>query len=224
MRTLFFDIDGTLLVTENAGSGALIRAIEAEFGVVDFSIGQIRFGGRTDRDLVREILVSANVEPSPENQGRLRRRYCWALREDLRTVRGQVLPGVVELLRELASLRQVALAVMTGNFPETARMKLETFKLIDFFPWVIGGDLDAVRCDMARRAADQLVRRVGAAARDDMIVIGDTPNDVKCAHSMGARCLAVCTGSASQEELQAAGADHIVSDLTAAAALEFLVT
>ena len=32
MRTLFFDIDGTLLITQRAGSGALLRAMEDEFG------------------------------------------------------------------------------------------------------------------------------------------------------------------------------------------------
>lgn len=222
MRTLFFDIDGTLLVTQSAGSGALVQAIREEFSVSDVPVDGVRFGGRTDRDLIRELLVVSQIDPSPENQGRLRRRYAMALRGVLRSVGGNVLPGVPDLLRSLSALPHLSLAVMTGNFPETARMKLETFRLIDFFPWVVGGDLDAVRCDMARRAVDQLARRRGDAARGDVIVIGDTPNDVRCAHTVGARCLAVCTGSASREELESAGADRIVNDLTDAAALEYL--
>ncbi|MCS7469066.1 HAD hydrolase-like protein [Stieleria sp. ICT_E10.1] len=223
MRTLFFDIDGTLLVTQRSGSGALVRAMVSEFGVADLAIEHISFGGRTDRDLVYEFLVAGEIEPTPANQGRLRRRYAVTLRETLPTVRGEVLPGVAELLPALSATPHVSLAVMTGNFPETARMKLETFRLIDFFPWVIGGDLDTVRCDMARRAADQLARRRGETARDDMIVIGDTPNDVRCAHTIGAKCLAVCTGTASREELELAGADRIVDDLTDRVAWEFLV-
>ncbi|WP_182867808.1 HAD family hydrolase [Rhodopirellula sp. JC639] len=223
MRTLFFDIDGTLLVTQSAGSGALVQAMRAEFEATEASADGIRFGGRTDRDLVCEFLVAAGIDPTPENQGRLRRRYAVTLREVLRTVQGNVLPGVTELLPALSATSHVSLAVMTGNFPETARMKLETFRLIDYFPWVVGGDLDAIRCDMARRAADQLARRRGEAARDDVIVIGDTPNDVRCAHSIGAKCLAVCTGTASRDELESAGADRIVNDLTDQAAMEFLV-
>ncbi|WP_145387913.1 HAD family hydrolase [Stieleria neptunia] len=223
MRTLFFDIDGTLLVTQRAGSGALVRAMVDEFGVADLAIEHISFGGRTDRDLVCEFLVAGEIAPTPENQGRLRRRYAVTLRDVLPTVRGEVLPGVAELLPALSATPHLSLAVMTGNFPETARMKLETFRLIDFFPWVVGGDLDAVRCDMARRAADQLARRRGEAARDDVIVIGDTPNDVRCAHTIGAKCLAVCTGTATREELEIAGADRIVDDLTDRDAMEFLV-
>lgn len=222
MRTLFFDIDGTLLITQRAGSGALVQAMLDEFGVQDVPVEQIQFGGRTDRDLVQEFLRCVGIEPTPENQGRLRRRYSVTLRHHLDPAGGEVLPGVFDLLETLVDVPHVSLAVMTGNFPETARMKLETFKLIRFFPWVVGGDLDAVRCDMARRAADQLVRKHGQSAREDMIVIGDTPNDVRCAHSMGATCLAVCTGTANRAELESAGADFIVNDLTENEALDFL--
>ena len=224
MRTLFFDIDGTLLVTQKSGGNALAQAMADEFGVSDVPLEQIRFGGRTDRDLVREFLLTAGIEPSDDNQGRLRRCYAIKLRNSLPNVAGEVLPGVFELLRSLSGLPDLLLAVMTGNFPETARMKLETFRLLDYFPWVVGGDLDVVRCDMARRAADQLVRRHGDGARDDMIVIGDTVNDVLCAHSIGARCLAVCTGSATREELQSAGADRIVGNLADGAAFEYLAS
>ena len=35
---------------------------------------------------------------------------------------------------------------------------------------------------------------------EQMIFIGDTPNDVKCAHSIGARCLVVLDGSSYKRE------------------------
>jgi phosphoglycolate phosphatase-like HAD superfamily hydrolase len=47
----------------------------------------------------------------------------------------------------------------------------------------------------------------------NVIVIGDTPRDVHCAHENGARCLAVATGMFSTYELLAAGADRVVADL-----------
>lgn len=222
MRTLLFDIDGTLLVTDRAGGGALVQAMRDEFGVEHVPLDEIRFGGRTDRDLVNEFLRRAGIESTPENQGRLRRRYATLLRGVLRSVGGRVLPGVPELLQALSVAPNVSMGVMTGNFPETARMKLEAYRLIDFFPWVVGGDLDVIRCDMARRASAQLARRLGEAARHDVIVIGDTAHDVRCARSIGARSLAVCTGTATRDELEIAGADLIVDDLTDAAVLNFL--
>lgn len=113
-------------------------------------------------------------------------------------------------------------AVMTGNYPETARMKLEAFELMDFFTWVVGGDLDAHRDDMARRAYQQLQRKYPETDEHDVIVIGDTANDVRCAHAIGARCLAVCTGSGKREELEQAGADKIVETLEDESVFTFL--
>ena len=49
---------------------------------------------------------------------------------------------------------------------------------------------------------------------ENAIVIGDTPLDVGCAAHVGARSLAVATGSHSVEELRAAGADAVLKDLS----------
>jgi phosphoglycolate phosphatase-like HAD superfamily hydrolase len=37
----------------------------------------------------------------------------------------------------------------------------------------------------------------------DIIVIGDTPKDIRCATALGAKCLAVATGDYTVEELDA---------------------
>ena len=222
MRTLLFDIDGTLLITHRAGGQALAEAMRVEFQVESFSTEGISFAGRTDRDLTAEILKLAKLDPSVQNVGRLRRRYSQVLRTAIATIPGQVLPGVFDLLEQLIRQPKVALAVMTGNFPETARIKLEAYGLMDYFPWLMGGDLDPIRCDMARRTKRHIENKHGAQATEDIIVIGDTTNDVKCARSIEARCLAVCTGSDDRQALQAAGADCVVEDLTDPQALQYL--
>ena len=50
-------------------------------------------------------------------------------------------------------------------------------------------------------------------------VIGDTPKDIACAHAIGARCLAVATGSFSAAALEAHGADLVVESLDRAVEL-----
>ena len=55
-----------------------------------------------------------------------------------------------------------------------------------------------------------------------MVVIGDTTRDIVAARGIGAECLAVATGSISQQVLEAAGADLVVGDLTSTRALEML--
>ncbi|TWT94584.1 HAD family hydrolase [Stieleria varia] len=222
MRTLFFDIDGTLLITHRAGSGALQQAISLEFQVEKVNM-EVVFGGATDRYLLSELLRLNGLTDNEETRGRLRRRYSRLLPTVLKETGGTVLPGVNSLLAELSRFPIVKSAVMTGNFAETGRMKLDHFGLGTHFCWVSGGDLDADRDDLARRTADQWSLMHGKDAVADMIVIGDTPKDVRCARAMGAQSLAVCTGGFTRDELTAAGATWVVDDLEHPSALEVLI-
>lgn len=46
-------------------------------------------------------------------------------------------------------------------------------------------------------------RALGSSySSDEIIIIGDTPKDISCAHAFGARCIAVATGSFGREELK----------------------
>ena len=53
-------------------------------------------------------------------------------------------------------------------------------------------------------------RRAGHTAREETIVIGDTPRDIACARADGVRCVAVTTGWFGTEELT--GADAVAAD------------
>ena len=47
-----------------------------------------------------------------------------------------------------------------------------------------------------------------------MVIIGDTPADVTCGNGIGARAVAVATGSYDTEILRAAGAAAVFQDLS----------
>jgi phosphoglycolate phosphatase len=49
---------------------------------------------------------------------------------------------------------------------------------------------------------------------EDVVVVGDTPRDVACAHAHGARVVAVATGEYAAGRLRAAGADVVFEDFT----------
>ena len=56
-------------------------------------------------------------------------------------------------------------------------------------------------------------------------MIGDTPEDVRCARCIAAKAIAVATGDSSLSELEAASPDRALPDLTdREAILEFITS
>jgi phosphoglycolate phosphatase len=55
------------------------------------------------------------------------------------------------------------------------------------------------------------------------VLIGDTPRDVAAGRAAGVQVIAVASGRSSVEELQAAGADEVLADLTDTAKLRRLI-
>lgn len=213
MRTLLFDIDGTLLISAGGGRRAFSSALALEFGVRD-TLQDLCFAGRTDAGLIVDMLRRHGLPTDPEHRGRLRRRYAMLLPGELTKAGGWVLPGVIELLTLLNAEPRVRLAVMTGNLPETATRKLEHFSLMGYFRFIVSGDLDEDRGDMARRASAQVLARFGPAAGEDLVVIGDTPDDIRCGHLIGAPVVAVCTGNYGRDELAAEHPHVLLEDLS----------
>ena len=57
---------------------------------------------------------------------------------------------------------------------------------------------------------------------DEVLVIGDTPLDIRCGRAIGAKVLAVASGGATLEELQAHQPDWAVADLSQVSAAQVL--
>ena len=114
----------------------------------------------------------------------------------------------------------MALGLLTGNFVEGARIKLEYFDLWKYFRCGAFGD-DASDRNHLVPVAIERARECGFidAAPTDVVVIGDTPHDIACARAVGAMPIAVATGSYSVDQLKAAGADVVFKDLSDTAAV-----
>ena len=223
MRTLLFDIDGTLLLTQNSGSGALKQAMRDEFGLLESRV-DLDFSGRTDRSILIELLEKNDLEACSENQNRLEQCYAGLLPEVLAQAGGRLLPGVKSLLDRIGDLPGIRCCVMTGNLVHTARMKLDHFSLSGYFQSIFGGDHDQHRNDLARRAAVDLRNLYGDDATDDMVVIGDTTADIECGHAIGAKVIAVATGAHDRELLASREPYAILDDLSDTDHLTSLLT
>ncbi|WP_327096792.1 HAD hydrolase-like protein [Nocardia vinacea] len=136
--------------------------------------------------------------------------------------RGHVLPGAREALDALAHVDGLVQSVLTGNIRPNGFTKLDAFGLAGSpLDWDIGafGSDDHVRANLVSVAQRRAARKYGASfARENTVLIGDTPNDVRAGLDGGAKVVAVASGSDSAEVLADAGADAVLSSLADTAA------
>jgi len=215
IRLVLFDIDGTLLHTGGVGIKAFARTFASEFGLHE-GTERLRFSGRTDVSLVREVFNLHQIEPSPGHFDRFFAAYVVWLREMIADCQGGACQGVLEFIQALESqLEPPVIGLLTGNIKEGARIKLERFNLWEKFPFGGFADDHEQRDQIAAVAHRRGSERFGRPLRgEEVLVIGDTPLDIRCARAIGAKVLAVATGGALIEELAQHKPDWAVPDLS----------
>ena len=215
MRLVLFDIDGTLIRTGGAGVKAFAKVFATEFKAVDH-FERLKFAGRTDLSLIREFFGFHNLPVTPENLQRFFDPYVFWLEQFLREGEPKVCPGVWEFIRGLEALpRPPLLGLLTGNIRLGAEIKLRHLHLWEAFATGAFADDHEERSQIAaiaRRRGSEILRE---ELRDDQVlVVGDTPLDIRCARAIGAKVLAVATGGSTLEELKRHQPDWAVSNLT----------
>ncbi len=220
-RAVLFDIDGTLIRTGGAGIKAFARAGETAFGIAN-GTAHMKFAGRTDTGLVREFLIWHGLKPSAENRQRFLDAYVFWLDQMLPQCTGGVCPGVWQFLRDLRALPEPPLiGLLTGNIRLGAEIKLRHYRLWEEF--VTGAFADdheernLIAVAAHQRVSRHLKKDLGG---EEIIVIGDTPHDIRCGRAIGARVIAVATGGAELDELREHTPDWCVKDLREMAVAE----
>ena len=214
MRVYLFDIDGTLIVSGGAGRAALKEAMEVAFEIP--LRHDIDLHGRTDRWIAKQLLEQHGLPNTNDNWQSLREAYLQLLPKTLHQGQGSVLPGVTDLLQHLEDDVEAAVGLLTGNVRQGADIKLTHFALDGFVTSKCFGGYGDIHDCRNRVAADALtsVREVlGEVRPEDVWVIGDTPRDVDCARSIGAKAAAVATGGYTVAQLTERQPDVVLEDL-----------
>lgn len=234
MKLLLFDIDGTLLRGHGRGKRALLEAMQSTLqaqglasafidAVSDTSANNTKkpgIAGKTDLQFVYECLEPEIAsETIRELIPQIFAEHTIRLREYYTVSDGvELLPGVRELLQavqELYETRASCLpAVLTGNIKAGARIKLGLFGLESYFALGAYGDEGRVRRELPPVAVGRARSLTGREFRgQDIVIIGDTPNDIDCGRPLRARTLAVTTGPYSRKELAEHNPDAIFDSL-----------
>lgn len=214
-RLILWDVDGTLLTTDGISGETMLAAMRQVAGP-NTPIPNVSYAGRTDWRIIREslpALAAAEVaERLPEfvelYVGLLRKRRAELLR------RSQLFSGVRAALERLQGLAHQA--PLTGNVAAAARLKLECVGLLPLLDLEAGayGDDHHDRPALVSIAASRAERRYGRAFRgQQIVVVGDTPDDIACGKLNGARTVAVATGHVALDKLLAHEPDVALPNL-----------
>jgi phosphoglycolate phosphatase-like HAD superfamily hydrolase len=210
-RVVLFDLDGTVLTFEGSPPGPGRTALEGamvELYQRERATEGIRLAGGTDRALARAMLVRAGFADDEATIARVLAAYLVQLEAVLRSRKYRPIGDVSWTLDALRA-RGAIVGAATGNVREGARLKLTSAGLASAFDLSLGayGDDAEPRADIVRLAA----QRCGAAAGARIVVVGDTRYDVEAGRAAGARVIGVAADGHGRAELEAAGADVIVS-------------
>lgn len=214
IRLVLFDIDGTLVHTGGAGVKAFAKVFQTEFRAHDH-FEKLKFAGRTDVNLVREFFSYHQIPATPDNFARFFERYVFWLDYILSHSKTEICPGIWEFLGELKLLSDPPLlGLLTGNIRLGAEIKLRHFDLWKEFETGAFADDSEHRDEIAEIAKQRGGRILGKNLHgNEVLVIGDTPLDIRCGRAIGAKVLAVATGGATLEELKRHAPDWAVKDL-----------
>lgn len=217
LRTLaLFDIDGTLVWPDGAGRASLPAALHRVYGTQG-GIDGVVLHGHTDRGIVAEALAAEGI--SQETIDAHFDTFCRALKEEMiarlphHDIRA--CDGGLQLVERLRERGDVLLGLVTGNFHETAMLKLESagYRPGDFRVGAYGSE-SANRADLPPLAVERAYELTGQRFEGpSIVVVGDTPADIACARSVNARTVAVATGRDSVGTLRQHAPDHALPNL-----------
>ena len=214
-RLILFDVDQTLISTRGGDRKALNEAFQELHNIQDAFEG-ISFGGRMDLSIMDQVYSHWGVAEGDRCLGDFKVLYFELLElilKDWET--GIVYPGIPELLSALDSRAGVHLGLATGNFRESAFIKLRKYGLDTFFKeGGFGGD----HPERPEVVADAIVKCQALSGkvyeRKNIFVIGDSVSDVEAGRANGINSVAVATGHYDTETLKALGPTFVFEDLS----------
>jgi beta-phosphoglucomutase-like phosphatase (HAD superfamily) len=184
MHLVMFDIDGTLVDSSGFDSKLYAEAVEAELG---FAIERDwnRYEHVSDSGILGELIRDAGRDSERDPlAARVQRRFVGLVRDHLArnpsTVRE--IAGAKSLIERLLWLPSVRVAVATGGWEETARLKLAHVG-IDAAGFALASGSDAIaRTAIMRIAAE---RAMGGVELTRATYFGDGPWDQRASAELG---------------------------------------
>lgn len=204
IKTIFFDVDGTLADARLDISGAMNRVLKV-LGRPEKSAGDISsYIGTGVKDLIRKSLG----EDDPALVDRATALYE---EEYLKSPADHAVlyPGVEKLLKDLQDKRKF---ILTNRYSHLASALLEKLGIRGFFEDVFGGD-DEDCIKPSSCVMDRILPAVGVDKKEALIV-GDMAVDVMTGKNSGVRTCWVTYGLGKRDDVLPLEPDYVIDRIS----------
>lgn len=225
-KLVLFDIDGTLLKVEGVSRNVLIESLRKVYGT-EGSAATHDFSGKMDGVIIREVMQQAGLSGSDIARGfdEAKQVYIEGFKANARREHVKLMAGITELLDRLSKRDDVVLSLLTGNFEQSGRHKLALPEINHYFAFGAFADDAATRDELPPVAVARAEAETGKRFEGkDVVIIGDTEHDVRCARVLNSRCIAVATGHLAADQLRSHNPDITLETLADTAAVIDLIT
>lgn len=216
-RLILWDIDETMISSDGAGFRSISRAMDQMFGI-NREACRIPMSGKTDPQIITEILTAQghSRETAEKYVPEVIATYLTYLDEEIAAAQYYIVhEGVRELLDELSNMSNAYQGLLTGNVEHGAGKKLSRFQLMNYFAIGAYGSDSASRLDLPAIAVQRAVEHFRIEfTPQEVVIIGDSVNDIACARVYGAKAIAVNTGKTSYEILKQEKPCHLFKNLS----------
>ena len=214
MKLAIFDIDGTLTETNEVDDKCFVKAFAASHQITNIETDWTKYTHVTDSGLLSEIFnQKLGRSPNEEDFLIFKSRFIENLNEYAskdETLFAEV-SNAKAMLEKLKLEKDWAIALATGCFYDSAKLKLEKAKIkVKDFP--IGTADDTVsREEILRTAIEKSLEKYGLEEFEKIVSIGDGVWDVRTAKNLSLDFVGIASGKRA-EVLREEGANYINKD------------
>lgn len=196
ISAVLFDLDGTLIDSENFYYNNWAPILSASFGLaISFEDWIREFAGHTLSRNVQYLKEQHSIETTEE--------YMWTTtranyaNSDMRTIR--LMPFVKEILDYLKE-RNIRMGLVTSSYQSTVETVLGHHGLLDYFEFFVTREL----VTNAKPNAEPYLLAIDKLGlpKDEVIAIEDTITGTTAAKNAGLRCIAVSKHLAERKKLE----------------------
>lgn len=214
MKLALFDIDGTLTKTNEVDDKCFVKAFAASHQLTNIETDWTKYKHVTDSGIALEIL-NQRLGCSPNEQDFVTFKSCFIENLNEFASKDETLfaeaSNAKAMLEKLKLEKDWAIALATGCFYDSAKLKLEKAKIkVKDFP--IGTADDAIsREEILQTAIEKSLEKYGLEEFEKIVSIGDGVWDVRTAKNLSLDFVGIASGKRA-EVLREEGANYIIKD------------